>query len=228
MVQDRRVAFIFRLCAFLFATCGLMSHVGIFKGEFLPGAFMYYTIQSNLLAIILFGVLAVRTAVGLREGRKGNAGWYPRFGMVVAVNLLVTFVVFWGLLMPQGMDPAYLLSFDNIAVHTVTPLACLLDYVLFSPPRSLKYRDVYYVCIFPLFYALMTTIAGLSGYVFRYTAVSGANIAEATPMRFPYFFLDFDILGIAVFAYMGAIMIFFLVLSHALYFIDQKVRKPRV
>ncbi len=228
MIQDRRFAFVFRLCSFLFAVIGLMSHVGIFRGVFLSGAFMYYTIQSNLLAIILFGILTTRTVKGLREGVKGHADWYPRLGMIVAVDLLVTFCVFWGLLMPQGMDPGYLLSFDNIAVHTITPLLCLLDYVLFSRSRSLKYRDVYYVCIFPLCYVAFSTIAGFAGYVFRYTAGSGLNIMESTPVRFPYFFMDFDALGMIAFAYIGATLAFFLVLSHVIYFIDHKVRKLSV
>ena len=228
MIQDRRFAFVFRLCSFLFAAIGLMNHMGVFRGVFLPGTLMYYTIQSNLLAVIFFGVLVVRTAEGLREGPRGNAGWYPRLGMIVAIDLLLTFLVFWVLLMPQGLSPSYLFSFDNIAVHTVTPLLCILDYVLFSQPRSLKYRDVYYTSIFPFCYVLFSCIAGLAGYVYRYTGGAGSNILESTPVRFPYFFLDFDSLGIMTFAYIGFIFVIFILLSHLIFYIDQKVRKPKV
>ena len=227
MIQDRRFAFIFRFCSLSVAALGLLTHIGIFRGVFLSGAFMYYTIQSNLLAVIFFGILVVKSAKGLREGRRGNAGWYPRLGMIVAVDLLVTLFVFWVLLVPRGLNPGYLFSFDNIAVHTITPLLCLLDYVLFSQPRSLKYRDVYLVCIFPFVYVLITIVARFAGYVYRYSEYLGTGVTGSAPVRFPYFFLDFDALGITVFVYIGVILVFFLLLSHVIYYFDQKVRKPK-
>jgi len=46
-----------------------------------------------------------------------------------------------------------------------------------------------------------------------------------TTVRFPYFFLDFDKFGLWVFAFVGAMLIFFLLLSHAIYWIDQKAKK---
>ena len=103
MIQDRRFAFAFRLGACLFAVAGLLKQIGVFGGTISFRSFMYYTIQSNLLAIVLFAYLAVRTARGLREGARGNAGWHPRLGMVCAVDLFVTLAVFWALLAPQGM-----------------------------------------------------------------------------------------------------------------------------
>ena len=224
MIKDRRVALVFRSGALLFAFIGLYSHIGVFSGTFSYGSFMYYTIQSNVLAILLFVLLTVRTAKGLREGVHGNAGWYPRLGMVCAVDLLVTLVVFWTLLAPQGMDTSYLLSFDNIAVHTITPLLCLLDFVLFAPAGRLKYRDVYYVCIFPVCYTVFSVVAGLSGYVYGYIS-TGSGVFETTPTRFPYFFLDFDQLGILALGYIGAMLVFFLLLGHAIYLIDHKLRK---
>ena len=227
MIQDRRFAFIFRLCAFLIAAYGLVCHVGIFRGVFFPGAFMYYTIQSNLLAVVFFGILVVKTAKGLREGRQGNAGWYPRLGMIIAVDLLLTLSVFWVLLVPQGLDPGYLFSFDSITVHTITPLLCLLDFVLFSQPRSLKYRDVYLVSVFPAAYVLFTIIARFAGYIYRYTGYLAIGSRGSAPERYPYFFLDFDALGATVFVYIGVICIIFILLSHVIYYFDQRVRNQK-
>ena len=150
MVQNKVFALTFRFGAFLFAVAGLMKQIGFFGGEVSFGSFMYYTIQSNILAILFFALMIVRTAKALRNGERGTVGWYPRLGMVCAVVLLVTMIVFWVLLAPSGIEAAYLWTFENIAVHTVTPLLCLLDYILFSEPRRLRYRDIYYVCVFPI------------------------------------------------------------------------------
>ena len=229
MIRNIRFALAFRLGSFLFAVIGLLKQIGAFSGMVSFRSFMYYTVQSNLLAILLFAFLTVKTIKGLREGIHGNAGWHPRLGMVCAVDLLVTFIVFWTLLVPQGIDPDYLWSFENIAVHTITPLLCLLDYVFFAEARRLKYRDVYYVCIFPACYVIFTSIAGLAGYVYSYRDILSDQFSsniETTPVRFPYFFLDFDRLGMMAAVYIVGILVFFLLLSHSIYFIDRKVRRP--
>jgi hypothetical protein len=136
-------------------------------------------------------------------------------------------LVFLVLLVPT-VDAAYLWTFENIAVHTVTPLLCLFDYILFSESGSLKYRDVYYVCIFPIGYVIFTSVAGLAGYLYGYeNIITSAFLGkmESVPIRFPYFFLDFDRLGIMALAYIGGLLAFFLLLSHGIYWIDWKKRK---
>jgi hypothetical protein len=228
MIQDRRFALTFRIGSFLFAALGLMIYLGVFEGKLELKALMYYTIQSNLVAILLFAVLAVKTAMGMCEGVRGNAGWYPRLGMICAVDLLVTLIVFWAMLVPQSTGQLTLWTFGNLAVHTVTPLLCLLDYVLFAPPQRLKYRDVYYVCIFPLCYGLFSIIAGLSGYIYGWADDALTGTLNVVPIRFPYFFLDLDRLGLMVFAYVGVIFVFFLLLSHAIYLIDHKLRRGKL
>ena len=229
MIQDRRFALYFRLCAFLFAVAGLLKQIGAFGGAINFNSFMYYTIQSNLLAILFFAFLTIRTAKGLREGRKGTAGWHSRLGMVCAVDLLVTLIVFWALLAPQDIDPKYLWTFENMAVHAITPLLCLLDYIFFSNSHRLKYRDVYYICIFPVCYVAFTSISGLMGHVYYYVGVTSGPLSshiETVPVRFPYFFLDYDRLGMMAMVYSGVILIFIIMLGHIFYLIDHKVRKP--
>jgi len=229
MIQDKRFALTFRAGAFLFAAAGLLKQIGAFGGTISLRSFMYYTIQSNLLAVLLFAFLVVKTVKSLREGTHGICGWHPRLGMICAVDLLLTLVVFWAVLVPQGIDPNYLWTFENIAVHTITPLLCLLDYIFFSEARRLKYRDVYYVCIFPMCYLLFTSIAGLAGYVYSYSDIFSDSVAiniDAAPVRFPYFFLDFDRIGMMAAVFIIGIMVFFLLISHGIYWIDHKVRKP--
>ena len=223
MIQNKRFALVFRLCAMTFAIVGLLKQLGVFAGRLAPGAFMFYTIQSNLLAAAMFAFLSFQTAESLRNGAPGGLGRYTRLGMVCAVDLLVTLIVFWVLLVPE-VPASYLWTFDNIAVHTVTPLLCLADYILFSEAGRLRYRDVYYVCIFPAAYVLFTTAAGLAGYVYSFSGTFG-NAADAAPVRFPYFFLDFDRLGATALIYIAAMLAFFIVLAHIIFLIDRKVRK---
>jgi len=223
MIKDRRIALIFRVAAFIIAVTGFLDMMGVFRGEAHFAALAFYTMQSNILVIALFGMLIVRTVMGLRDGSKGNAGYFARFEMICAIDIMLTLLVFWILLAPTlfSMVGGFSMwTFDNLAVHAFTPLLCLLDYILFTQPGHLKYRDIYYVCIFPIAYLIGTSIVGLLGYVFM-------TASDGNPMRFPYFFYDFDRIGAMAFVYIGALILFFLIIGHVFYFIDKKVRKVK-
>jgi len=222
MIKNRRFALIFRAASLLFAIAGVLSMMGVFQGSFQFEILAYYTMQSNIFAIVLFGMLTIRTAAGLREGEKGNVGYYARCEMICTFDIMLTFVVFWAILAPTifTMNGEYeLWTFDNLAVHGITPLLCLTDYILFTQARHLKYRDVYYVTIFPLIYLVATSVAGLLGYVYTTSPVDGK------PVRFPYFFYDYDRIGAMSFVYIGALIIIFMIVAHGLYLVDKKIRK---
>ncbi|MCL2628970.1 MAG: Pr6Pr family membrane protein [Oscillospiraceae bacterium] len=227
MAQNRKFALIFRLSALLLAIAGVAAQMGVFKGSVSFAGFMYYTIQSNLLVIFMFVLLVIKTAKSLRESATGFAGWYPRFEMICTVNVFVTFIVFWALLTPT-VSADYLRSFENLAIHAITPILCLADYLLFTKSPHLKYRDVYYTLIFPLSYVIFVTIAGFAGYVFYYVSELEnplSSYMDMVPVRFPYFFLDFDRIGYYVFAFVAGIAVFILLLGHVAFAIDRKLRK---
>jgi len=222
MIKDRRAALIFRVACLLFTGAGLLAMLGVFDGGFWPRTLVFYTMQSNILALVLFAMLTVRTVMGLRGGRRGNAGYFARFEMICTIDILLTFVVYWVMLAPTlftMVEEYSLWTFDNIAVHGVTPLLCLLDYILFTQPRHLKYRDLYLVSVFPLAYVAVTSLAGLLGYVYF------VSQADGLPVRFPYFFYDFDRIGFVSFLYIAALLVFFLLIGHVFYLFDRKIRK---
>jgi len=232
MVKDKRFALGFRFAALTVAVTGFLAMMGVFGGGWNFSVLAFYTLQSNVLVIVLFGMLIVRTVVGLREdgvGGSGNdgsasgAGYFARFEMVCVINIMLTFLVYWVLLAPRVfmmVDDFPIWTYANLAVHGFTPLLCLLDYILFTKPGHLKYQDVYYVCIFPLVYLIGTSIAGLLGYVYFTSADDGL------PIRFPYFFYDFDRIGMLAFAYIAGLVVFLVGVGHVFYLID-KARERR-
>ena len=222
MIKNSKIALIFRFISLIIALLGFFSMTGLFEGRFHLSSLVYYTMQSNILIIILFLMLTLRTLWEVRNPKYGNAAFYARFEMVCVLNIFITFIVYWVMLAPEhftmgGSDGLW--NFGNLAVHGITPLLCLIDYVLFTQPRHLKYRDVYYVCIFPFLYIIVTSIAGLLGYVYYISAYDGL------PVRFPYFFFDFDRIGLYSLIYIIALTAFFLLLGHIMYFIDSRLRK---
>jgi len=222
MIKSKQVALVYRVTAMIIAYAGLLALLGVFQGAFYINVLYYYTAQSNIMAIILFVLLTAKTTIGIlrnKKDEKETACYFPRFSMICSINVMITFVVFWVLLVPQlaGIFPLW--TFSNLAVHAITPLLCLIDYILFSEPRRLKYRDVYYVVIFPLCYMAASSIAGLAGHVY------GISPADGAPVRFPYFFYDFDRIGLMSLVYITGIVIFFLIISHIFYFINVRSQK---
>ena len=209
------IALIFRITSLIIAAAGLLDLLGVFQGRFYSGVLYYYTAQSNILAIVLFGMLSVRTLTGFRKDNEKNACYFPRFSMICTIDVLLTFIVFWILLVPQLAGTFPLWTFSNLAVHAFTPLLCLVDYILFAEPRRLKYRDVYYVTIFPLCYVVISSIIGLSGHIYGIAS-------DGLPVRFPYFFFDFDRLGLMSLAYIGGIVLFILIISHFFYYFSHR------
>ena len=218
MIKNKAVALVYRFASLLFAIAGIFSLLGVFDGQWHGTTLFFYTAQSNILAVALFVMLTAKTIKGIR-GKDENACYFPRFSMVVVIDILVTFFVYWILLAPtlEGMEQW---TFFNLSVHAVTPLLCLIDYILFTKPRHLKYRDVYAVVIYPICYVIFATIAGFAGQVYW--------IADDGLVRFPYFFFDYDRLGVAMsLVYIGALLVIFLLMSHGFYLVDAKLRKKQ-
>jgi hypothetical protein len=219
MIQNRSFLLPFRSFALLLVLVGLLAHVGVFSGSFRPSQLMYYTIQSNILAVLLFFIL-LRSSVKAPEApnTEGGSSLLARFEMICVVDLLLTFVVYWTMLAPPEFakpNGGHLWKFDNLAVHFFAPMLCLIDYILFTKRGHLKYRDAYIVLVFPLSYVLCSSAAGLSGYTYGISA-------DGLPKHSPYFFLDFERIGAHSFAYIAFLAIGLLLMSHTMFFLDKK------
>jgi len=230
MIKNKIVALVFRIVAFIVISVGLARQFGFFNGIVYLESLKYYTILSNILALTMFAVLLPPTVNGLRGGHRGCAAYFTRFCMVCSVNLLLTFFVFWALLAPN-VPAFYLVSLDNILIHVFAPLACLLDYILFSETGKIRYKDVYSTLIFPYIYSASAIIAGYLGYNyglrFVVTEYLSADSVEGyiVPKRAPYFFLDFDEIGLHVLLYAAGIIAFILLIAHVFYILDYKLYK---
>jgi hypothetical protein len=222
MIQRKGVSLYFRIFAFLFVLAGLLTHLGALSGSIRPSQLMYYTIQSNILAVFLFLILLHSSLkVRMAVSEEGQAALLTRFEMICVVDLLLTCVVYWTMLAPPDFSKpngGALWKFDNLAVHLFTPMLCLLDYILYAERKQLQYRDVYAVLLFPLAYVVYSSAAGFAGYTY---AVS----SDGTPRHFPYFFLNYDQLGARAILYIGLLTAMLLAMSHIIYFFDKRAGK---
>jgi hypothetical protein len=210
--RNKIFAMIFRLFALLFSIWGILAITGVFKNAFNPVALLAYTIQSNILTAIFFGILLTRTVLCVMSKKNHPSsiekpyGFFPRLSAFVSVAIFVTMVVFWLILAPsfQGANMIRLLALDNLAVHLITPLLMLIDYILFTERGKLKKYDPLLCAIIPYAYLLEAMTLGLTHTV-KYDSLGIHSY-------YPYMFLDIDRFGAWVILMILAITLFFLLI----------------
>jgi hypothetical protein len=220
-VRNNRIfALCYRCAAFALCLAGILQTMGVSGGEVSWVILLYYTTQSNILTLGMFGILAVRTALAIKQdGTRGASSFFERMSAIVMLSITVTFLLYWVMLAPFMSGSIGIFSFANLQVHTITPLAMMFDYFFFAQRGKLKKRDPLLFALIPYAYLAQCTILGFSGVRYH---VPGSD----TSTRFPYFFVDFDISGAMVFVYLAVFSGFFLALAFLLLRFDKMKKRP--
>ena len=223
MIENNRItAIIIRGISIVVAITGIIAVAWTDKG-FDFSIFLFYTLMSNVLALVYFIITFIKTIKDYREnGKDGNASYFPLLAMVIAVNILITLVVFWVLLAPYSFrmeDGIELFSYENLAVHTFTPLLMVLDYLILNKREAFKFRRTFLILIFPYAYALFAIILGLTGYVFYVDSVTGEDI------HYPYYFINIEQQGPNVIIYLLVLSAIFIGIGSLCYLLNKKVSK---
>lgn len=139
----------------------------------------FFTIESNLLAVITLAIGAIWAWTSGRRAER-EPGWFAVLLICVSTYMIVTGIVYNLLLrnveLPQGVTVVW----ANEVLHVVIPLFLLAD-VLFAPNRrALPWSAVPIAAIFPIAWAVYTLIR------------ANMIVAPATgdPWWYPYPFLD--------------------------------------
>lgn len=162
------------------------EHGGLLAGIW--ALLRFFTITTNLLVGIGFGLIALRSREALSPRLLG--------GLVLAIMLVgVVFNLLLG-----GLDHATIWdALGDHVHHKVMPLVVPLWWLAFAGHGRLTWRDAFWWALYPLAYC---------AYIFLRVGLEtpGGGIA------YPYFFMDADRLGyLRAFANMGAIAVGFVV-----------------
>lgn len=162
------------------------------------GLARFFTIWTNALVALVFGLIALR-------GRRAVAPVW--LGAVVLAIMLVGLV--FNLMLGQIAQPSWWMRIGDSLHHHAAPLAVPLWWLIFADHGKLGWRAPWLWALYPL---------GYSGYIL----VRAAMESPAAPRRYPYFFLDVDALGwAAALAYMAGIAAAFVLLGHGFVALDR-------
>ena len=155
------------------AVIGICMSANAGRNIFMGGSrvFMYFTIQSN----ILIALISLAGCFFLMRNETVSTVWYT-VKLVGTVSITLTGVVFAVLLAPLLGASAW--NMQNTLTHLVVPAAAVMDFFVIVSGVRIKRRNVIYVILPPLLYAIYAGIGYMRGWDF------------ARGQNYPYFFLN--------------------------------------
>lgn len=169
----KNISLVLKAVVVLSAIIGTIMSAYAGSHSFMGGSrvFMYFTTQSNIAMAI---ICAIGACLILREKDIGEAWYVVKF--VGTISITLTGVVFAFMLAPVLGDRAW--SVQNTLTHAVVPVVSVIDFFLVATGAGIKRKNVIYVIIPPILYAIYAGI----GYVKGWEFAAGYN--------YPYFFLN--------------------------------------
>ena len=171
--RQKRLSSFLKIIVILSALLGTFLSAYAGRHSFMGGSrvFMYFTIQSNIAMAIICGI-------GLYLIKKGgdvSRTWYI-IKFVGTVSITLTGVVFGFVLAPTL--GAYAWNIQNTLTHVVVPVVSVIDFFVIAPQARISKKNVFYVVIPPILYAIYAAIGFVKGWEF------------ADGINYPYFFLN--------------------------------------
>lgn len=170
---NKRISLILKVIVIVSALLGTFLSVYAGMRSFMGGSrvFMYFTIQSNI-------AMAIISAIGYNYlvKEKDTSLIWQTIKFVGTVSITLTGMVFCFILAPTLGEHAW--NTQNILTHVVVPIASIADFFSVSKVINLAKKNVIYVIIPPILYAIYAGI----GYVQEWQFADGIN--------YPYFFLN--------------------------------------
>lgn len=172
-VRQGWISSLLKIVVIISAVVGTVLSAYAGRLAFMGGSrvFMYFTIQSNI-------AIAIICAIGLYKIVKrrpaGNIWYIIKF--VGTVSITLTGVVFGFVLAPTLGAAAW--NIQNTLTHLVVPVVAVIDFFVVAPKANIHKKNVIFVIIPPILYAIYAGI----GYVRGWEFAEGIN--------YPYFFLN--------------------------------------
>lgn len=216
IILKKNVELCYRIGFLIVAGICLLLHFDINNEYYNTHAFSFFTVQSNIFCFVIMSLILIKYALK----RKTVSDWLYFFKGMALTAIICTFLVYHfcesckkydltqtGLL---GIPPKDLLA------HYVVPLMFFLDWIVFQPKGNFKWWYIAGWLVFPITY--------LTGFLTR-CQCNGPD-AFCNVKKFPYFFLDYETLGIQCFcAYIVMLAVTFACVNALIVLLDQYLSK---
>lgn len=184
-MNKKNALLIYRLLLIIIGIVGVTLNVVKTKSI---DIFSYYTIQTNIFIVIVFIVLFVQSF------KKDNDTTKKMYLLkyVATTSITLTFLIYHFVLKPQitQMFPTYYSQpISDYIVHYIVPWMAIIDFAFFEKQQKINWKEVFYCMIVPVLYLIFS-------YIRAFFIKTVVNYDSITKSRFPYFFIDYEQVGV--------------------------------
>ncbi len=186
--MKKYIKLIYRISFIIICAIGIFIHLDFQDKNHTLYELSYFTVQSNIFCLIFMCVLLIKSFTG--KNILTQKLLYFK-GMALS-SILCTFLVYHyadgKIVHYSSGNGLFGLPIESLIAHYIVPLMFLLDWLFFQPKGHFKLSFIFTWLAFPLTYLLF--------FFTRYLLNHPGNFD--TVFKFPYFFLDFETLGINI------------------------------
>lgn len=209
--MKKKVEIIYRI--FFIIVCGICigAHFNINDAYVNAHAFSFFTVQSNIFCLIMACILLIKEFYG--KNLSSKAIIYFK-GMALSAILCASLIYHFG----ESSTKYPLLKIGIVGLpvvtllsHYIVPTMFLLDWLIFQAKGYFKWHYIISWLVFPLFYFVS----------FITRCYCNPATAFENVDKYPYFFLDYESLGLAeFFKYVFIILIIIVLINLLLIIMD--------
>lgn len=210
-IRSRAASLAFKIFIAVIGTVTLLQQLGVFSLRLDINFVYFFTNISNIAVAAYFWC----DIVSILRGRDANDPWAPKLKYMVMLGITVTclvahFMLNGGMVFLDGVFQPPML-----VVHYIVPICTILDWLLFDEKGHIGWRDPLLWPAFPLVYLAYANFLVL---------VCGVRCSADN--RWPYPFLNADVLGVpAVIGICAGLLVFFIALGYVYAAIDHGLAK---
>ncbi len=210
MIRTKSYSVGFKVLISFFALMGISLQTGLFTGEIDLSVFRMFTNISNLFCAIYF--IYAASVIAADKRRDGGSSPLPIIKGICTMSITLTGIVASAVIASE-FDIGTPEGIATILLHIITPTMIMADWLIFDRKGRIK-----------SFFPLIWLVAPFS--YFAYIMVSAQYISKSVELRFPYPFLDYELIGIPMLiGVVITITFFYSLIGYLCYFIDNKMGK---
>lgn len=210
-IKNKTISFLWKLVIALLGTYALLEQIGLFSGELNTRFICFFTNISNI-AVVAYLYYSLAT-----YARKDtfNTPKHPKLKYALMLAITVTFLVAHFMLDGGMVFQNGQFRLTMLILHYLVPIGFILDWILFDEKGSMQKFDPLYWPAFPLVYLVYIAVL-----------VEGVGLHARADSRWPYPFIDVDMLGIpTVLLTIVVLLVVFIALGYVYVAIDKALTK---
>lgn len=211
-VRNRALALVYKIALVIAAGFGFLGSLGLFDATTTPVQLNYLPHITNAFVLLYFAIAAIWCGRELaKQGVKGGGTFLVHLKGAITVSVLASLVITYIFVNPTTVAATPLTGIagaSQLMVDLVVPLLAIADWLLFDPKGQYRASDPIVWLLYLFLYA-------------AYTLLLGNNFVMPDGNRYPYWFLNVDLMGWSdVFINILICVVIFLVLGYLVFGLD--------